>query len=59
MGGEKYPVGTELRTPHGNRFVKRADDIWHVRGAWGVLDEWTLYTDSDVYGEVIAEGVTK
>lgn len=59
MNGTSYPVGTELKTAHGNRFVKVADDVWRVRGDWGVLDEWTLYTDKDVFGEVVATGVKK
>lgn len=54
-----YEIGTELRSPHGNRWVKVADNAWQVRREWGTLDEWTLYTDNEVFGEVIAAGVTK
>lgn len=54
-----HPIGTELRSPHGTRWVKLGEDEWYARVGWGVLDMWTLYLDNEVYGEVIAEGVTK
>lgn len=53
-----HAVGTEIRTPHGTRWVKVALNTWRARSEWGVLDEWTDYDDRDVYGEVIATGVT-
>ena len=53
MSGGQYPIGTELRTPHGTRWVKIAEDEWHARGDFGVLDAWSTYSDSEVYGEVV------
>ncbi len=51
-----YAIGTELKSPHGTRWVKIAPNRWHRRGDFGVLDEWTLYRDNEVYGEVVETG---
>lgn len=59
MSGERYAIGTELKTSHGTRWVKIGDDFWRARGEFGVLDSWTRYYDRDVYGAVVATGVTR
>lgn len=54
-----YEVGTELKTPHGTRWVKVGPNQWHALGSFGHLDHWTLYRDHEVHGEVVGTGVTK
>ena len=53
MARSDLPVGTELRTAHGTRWVKTGPNEWRARAEWGVLDMSTLYTDQDVHGEVV------
>jgi hypothetical protein len=49
----ELPVGSELRTHHGTRWVKVAENKWHARGEWGTLDKRTVYRDDEVYGELL------
>lgn len=53
---ETLPIGTEVRSPHGTRWVKVGDNSWRVRAEWGVLDNHSRYCDHEVYGEIVEGG---
>lgn len=53
MVDANLPIGTQIRSPHGNRWEKVGPNDWRVLGDWGAMDNWTSYLDADVFGEEV------